>query len=189
MSRKILFQTIEDRDNPDDVLRDAPFKCDIKRDPWLGEGYYFWDTFIELAHWWGKKGYKGHYMILRKDVDYSYDDFFDLVGNTEHILALEKCSEILSKEFGQKNPTVSKVIEYLKRNPSLPFHYKAVRAEGRGSISYNEEFDLRKRVLFRQKMSAYLDLRPAIQICFFNKKDIKGAPISIVYPDEYVEFI
>lgn len=189
MPRKILFQTVEDRDNPDAVLRDAPFKCDIARDPWLGEGYYFWDTFIELAHWWGWKGYFGRYMILQKIIDYSYDDYFDLVGNTDHIRVLERCSTILSKEFGQKNPTVAKVIEYLKGNPKLSFNFKAIRAEGRGSIMYSEELDLKRRLFYKKGKSAYLDLRPAIQICYFKKQDLVGPPLTIVYPDEYVEFI
>lgn len=189
MPRKILFHTVDNRDNPDVVLRDAPFKCDLTRNPWLGHGYYFWDTFIELAHWWGKKGYRGHYMILQKTIDYSYDDFFDLVGNTEHLCILEECSKILSKEFRQQNPTVAKVIEYLRRNPKLSFNFKAIRAEGRGSITYNEEISLKRRIFYKQGKSAYLDLRPAIQICYFEKKDLVGDPLSIVYPEEYVEFI
>lgn len=187
MSRRVLYHTVDDRDNPDDVLRDAPFKC--KRHPWLGEGYYFWDTFIELAHWWGKKGYFDHYMITKKEVILSNDDVFDLVGNTNHLQIMEECAMVLSHEFGQSNPTVAKVIEYLRRNKELSFHFKAVRAEGRGSILYDDEPTLKKRLFYRQGKSAYLDLRPAIQICYFNKKDIEGTPLEIVFPEEYLEYI
>lgn len=37
--RKELYQTVEDRDNPDYVLENGPFKC--ISNAWLGDGYYF----------------------------------------------------------------------------------------------------------------------------------------------------
>lgn len=45
---RILYQTVEDRNNPDDVEQHGPFLCTNKM-AWLGHGYYFWDTFINLA--------------------------------------------------------------------------------------------------------------------------------------------
>ena len=54
MISTILYQTVDDRRNIKYVLENAPFKC-TRNDAWLGEGYYFWDTFINFAHWWGEK--------------------------------------------------------------------------------------------------------------------------------------
>ena len=54
---RIIYQTVEDRGNPDYVEQHGPFIC-TNKNAWLGEGYYFWDTIIELAHWWGNLCYK-----------------------------------------------------------------------------------------------------------------------------------
>ena len=48
MGVKKIFQTLEDRNNPDEVESQGPFIC--TNNPWLGKGYYFWDTFLDLAH-------------------------------------------------------------------------------------------------------------------------------------------
>ena len=55
MGVKKIFQTLEDRNNPDEVESQGPFIC--TNNPWLGKGYYFWDTFLDLAHWWGTKAF------------------------------------------------------------------------------------------------------------------------------------
>ena len=47
MGVKKIFQTLEDRNNPDEVESQGPFIC--TNNPWLGKGYYFWDTFLDLA--------------------------------------------------------------------------------------------------------------------------------------------
>ena len=39
------YHTVEDRDNPDEIEADGPFKC-TRGDAWLGPGYYFWDSKI-----------------------------------------------------------------------------------------------------------------------------------------------
>ena len=40
---RIIYQTVEDRGNPDYVEQHGPFIC-TNKNAWLGEGYYFWDT-------------------------------------------------------------------------------------------------------------------------------------------------
>ena len=48
MGWKTIYQTLENRDNADEVERDGPFLCN-RKNAWLGTGYYFGDTFVELA--------------------------------------------------------------------------------------------------------------------------------------------
>lgn len=48
-----IFQTLEDRDNPDKVEQHGPYQSEMSH--WLGKGYYFWDRNITRAHWWGRK--------------------------------------------------------------------------------------------------------------------------------------
>lgn len=54
-----IYQTLEDRQNYDDVEEHGPYFCCARdangipkngvKEPWLGEGYYFWDTRIADA--------------------------------------------------------------------------------------------------------------------------------------------
>jgi hypothetical protein len=53
MANKKIYQTLEDRGNADDIENHGPFPCKWEN-TWLGRGYYFWDTFMNNAHWWGK---------------------------------------------------------------------------------------------------------------------------------------
>lgn len=181
MFRKVLYQTVGDRGNPKEILNNGPFQC--TRSPWLGNGYYFWDSFIELAHWWGRQGYHGQYVITRIDFEYNPDDVLDLVGNTEHLIMFREYAEMLSKDPQFGEPTVGQVIEHMKRHTSFP--YKAIRVEGRRSISYFYEEGLKKQLLFKLSGKAFLDLLPPIQICFFDKEYVLNSSYSIVYPDWY----
>lgn len=62
-----IYQTLEDRQNYGEVEEHGPFFCYVRDDngipksgvkePWLGEGYYFWDTRITDAQWWGDTVY------------------------------------------------------------------------------------------------------------------------------------
>lgn len=38
MTECLLYQTVEDRDNPDNIEAEGPFKC-TRKDAWLGEYY------------------------------------------------------------------------------------------------------------------------------------------------------
>ncbi len=60
----VLYQTVSDRDNADYIEDNAPFRCE-RKDAWLGEGYYFWDTLIKNAHWWGEIAYNNEYVITK----------------------------------------------------------------------------------------------------------------------------
>jgi len=79
------YQTLEDKDNIDEIELDGPFEC-RRSDAWLGFGYYLWDTNIEWAKSWGLTSYerKGKdYVIGRCEVDLS-QSCFDLVGSVQH---------------------------------------------------------------------------------------------------------
>ena len=49
-----IYQTLEDRGNDEEIESHGPYKCLSHtgngllkkgvKEPWLGEGYYFWDT-------------------------------------------------------------------------------------------------------------------------------------------------
>ena len=136
MRPRSLYQTLEDRDNPDKIEDHGPFRCN-RESAWLGSGYYFWDSSIDSAHFWGNTSYKGNYIICQSYYDYDSLEFLDLVGNTEHLYQLRVIAEKVAKRKNV-NPTVSMVIEQMKRFSKLEENYKAIRAY---PISSQSNFD------------------------------------------------
>lgn len=102
MGVKKLFQTLEERNNPDEVESQGPFLC--TNNPWLGKGYYFWDTFLDLAHWWGKQVHNGNYIICQTSVEDNSEDILDLVGNTQHLIEFKEYADILKQTYATKGP-------------------------------------------------------------------------------------
>ena len=79
MRSRHLYQSVEDRGR----VEYTPIFCEAK-DAWLGQGYYFWDSEINDAHWWGQEHYNGFYVICQSKYDYDSLEYFDLLGNTDH---------------------------------------------------------------------------------------------------------
>ncbi|MDD4698439.1 MAG: hypothetical protein PHR52_13000 [Fermentimonas sp.] len=178
----VLFHTIEDRDNPDQIESHAPFKC-IRNDAWLGDGYYFWDTFIENAHWWGKKVKPGGYVILEYQCDSNSNKLFDLQGNMNHVSQFKEIVELLRKQrLLNEKTTVPWVIEYLKKKTDFATIYEAIRIYGHYSKSYSTTV----KMLFSKNKSHYLELTPAVQLCLFDKKSLNLSIGKIVYPPKYL---
>ncbi|MFP5040485.1 hypothetical protein [Parasediminibacterium sp. JCM 36343] len=185
MAKKILYQTLENRDNPDDVENWGPFPCKWPN-TWLGTGYYYWDTFITNAHWWGNHRYKGKHIICTCECDYNTEKCFDLVGTTEHLVDFDECVELMrSKNLLNRKTTVGRVIAHMKDTLKI-FHYEAVRVYGINSVSPIQEND---NFLFRLNFEVgkiqYLDVKPAIQICIYKKNGLGLKNYSIIYPDEF----
>lgn len=183
MRIKNIYQTVKDRNNPDDVELSGPFLCN--RNPWLGEGYYFWDTFIDLAHWWGWQGYQGSYMICQASCEDNRDKIFDLLGDTEHVLEMKAYKEVLEKKNPGQKITVSFIIQHMRKHSN--FDYYAIRASGVDTVNKDIK-DLKlmnNRIKFKSGNEAYLDLTPPIQICIIDKKGIGLKNYKVIYPDGY----
>jgi len=186
LKAKTLYQTLGDRGNPDDILANAPFPCKWEN-TWLGEGYYFWDTFIENAHWWGDVRYRSDYVISKMTCDFDTSLCFDLVGDTEHMLDFSKSIDYMkAQNLIDKNTTVSRIINHLK-NKIGGFDFQAIRVYGIKSISeYKEGYrKYRHHLIFELSKPQYIDYKPAIQICIYEKTGLNLRDISIVYPDSY----
>jgi len=65
-----IYQTLEERGNPDDIESYRPFICRSKT-AWLAHDYYFWDSFIENAHWWGTKIDTDEYVICEAEASFN----------------------------------------------------------------------------------------------------------------------
>ena len=177
----ILYQTVEDRNNPDDIERDAPYPCNA-HNAWLGNGYYFWDTLIANAHWWGRSHYHHtDYVIVEFNCDSMYNGkCYDLHGNMEHLDYFNKVVEFLKEQslFSDED-TVSKVISYLKGKTDFSTRYEAIRAYGHQSKK-NQQF-----VLFERNKAFGLEREPAVQLCLFHKRSLNLSAGRIVFPEDY----
>ena len=186
MKVKTLYQTLEDRGNPDEIEENAPFPC-RSQNAWLGKGYYFWDTFIENAHWWGEVRYKDSYVICQALCDFDTNTCYDLVGDTDHMLDFSESIEFLRRhKLVKKDTTVTRILELI-RTKLTGFNYEAIRVYGINSISdiKDEYKKYRHTLFFELSKRQYLDYKPAIQICIFKQNGLNLRELKIEYPDEY----
>lgn len=178
---KTLYQTLEDRDNVEVVERKGPFLC-RRQKAWLGEGYYYWDTFIEYAHWWGQTSYQRNgYVICKTVIKFKDGELYDL-EDLETLKEFNQIGVMLAKHYGQ-DVTVPMVINYLKENTS--FKYRAVRARANGATN---DYSLPvHRMQYIEKNKAYLDTMPQIQVCILDITIVGQDNFHVVYPPEYVD--
>jgi len=183
--RKKIFQTLEDRGNPIEIEKCGPYRCTWKN-TWLGHGHYFWDTFVENAHFWGsQRRFKGRYVICEATFEYSLDTCFDLVGTTEHIEDFRKSHDLLCEKLNTSKITVVRVLEFMKQTNTFKYH--ATRAWGMQtkSISKNK-YRVMFELLKNSKRPQYLDTKPAIQISIYNLDAVNFNGVSIIHPDHYI---
>lgn len=178
-----IYQTLTDRDNPDYIQDNGPFKCKHKK-AWLGSGYYFWDTFIENAHWWGNDSLKSPYIICEAKISIDNTSCFDLVGNTSHMLEFEKAFEFLKKQnLADSTTNVSRIINYLRSINT--FSYDCVRVNGINSKS--KHIQPNYQLKFEMNKLPHFEYKPPIQFCIFNLQKLDFREYRIIYPDYYFE--
>lgn len=177
----VLYQTLEDRDNVDYVEANGPFQCDIK-DRWLGKGYYYWDTFINSAHFWGYVSYRKYnkdYIIAKSVVTLHPDRTLNLIESDD----LQKFTSWINEyelTYPEKEVTIERVITHIQNVMGKTFPYTAIKALFIDSINRAEYQD---RIYPNGK--AYLDLQPPIQVCIINKSIIGQDNFKVVYPVNY----
>lgn len=161
MMESKIFQTVANLGNSEELEHLGPIYC--KNNPWLGNGFYFWDGLLSNAKWWGRTHYQNNYMIFSSSYQLGSPKLFDLVGNPEHIKFFYDFSLRLKKKLGRRTIKVVTVIEYLKREGLFPF--LAVRAEGR-----NVNGVTNAQLYFDDQGLYYLQPVPKIQICVIDFK-------------------
>lgn len=176
-----LYHTVEDRNNPDEIERNAPYLCKA-HNAWLGEGYYFWDTLIANAHWWGCSRYHyPNYVIVEFNCDsINNGKCYDLYGDMELLDKFNKYIDLLKEQslFSDED-TVAKVINYLKGKTDFLKRYEAIRAYGHHSKTRQ------KFVWFDRNKYYGLEREPAVQLCLFRKKSLNLSAGRIVFPESY----
>jgi len=180
-----MYNTTEDRGNPDYVKSNAPFLCS-RNDAWLGSGYYFWDKDELRGHEWGKYGYKENYILGKSNLN--LPDNLDLTGNVDDMrfmrLLLEELIENHEKFDNYDSFSdipLGKAIEFLKSLNSKSaykgvFDFDSIRAH-----DYPKDSQPIKFVEHRKEQ---LYLNPRVQICVIEKECIES--YEIIYPEKYL---
>lgn len=186
MTTKVIYQTLEFRNNNDHIKAEGPFPC-MRKDAWLGVGYYFWDTFIDNAHWWGKTAYRKKYVICEAICCFDSEKCLDLY-EPEYMLLFNEAAGLLHKYLGcdKDEITVSRVLDFMKNN--LPqFNYEAIRINGQRDpsiLDLNKYSSLRcsKYIFpFNPSKPEYFNSKPLIQICLLRRNALNLTDFQIVY--------
>lgn len=188
MKKITLYQTIKDQDYLD-VETNGPFPCKWEN-TWLGDGFYFWEEFIGLAHWWGKTRRKGSYIICKAECDFDEIKCLDLVGEMKHVRFFQEAIEVMNQNNKiNSTTTVSRVINFMKEEFKSRFLFEAIRVYGINSISPSQPIssEYSSRFLFEVSKGSYLDVLPAVQLCLFKKTSLNLREYKIVYPEHYRE--
>ncbi len=179
MSEKTLYQTVEDRNNPSEIEDNGPFAC-RRSNAWLGLGSYFWDTFVDLAHWWGNMVYDGKYVICQSACNGSLQGTFDLYNDFCVLQEFSALKNALQERLHRKNISVGDVLCYLMRHSDFCSRYKAIRAKATGCMKHAPT------MRFVNYNVAYLELMPPVQFCVLDKSFLLGGTYNIVYPKKYI---
>jgi hypothetical protein len=166
------YQTLEDRNNRDEVETEGPFIC-TRTDAWLGTGYYFWDSDIHWAHDWGKKSRK-RYLICGAQIDID-DNTLDLIGNIAQKLEFAEIMKALKEKDAENEDyvvTVPKVLEYMKKFQN--FKYNSIRAADYPKAS--------ETITFGGRYGEYMYLYERVQVCLINKNNLILQSFRVIYP-------
>lgn len=176
-----IYQTLEDKGNYEEIEQHGPYFCSIYeedgsikkgiKEPWLGEGYYFWDTREKDAYWWGETIYFSRYkgfVICHTTYDQSSPLLFDLVGNMSHLDEFERCARYIRDKEKKMKVSFPYVLAIMKGTEN--FHFKAVRA---CPVTYADEKNSHVKVFFPGK-KAFMNSFQKVQICFFDRTLLNG---------------
>ncbi|WP_423862258.1 hypothetical protein [Alloprevotella tannerae] len=185
-----IYQTLEHRNNNEEIEANGPYFCSLRDDkgektgaktPWLGEGYYFWDTRVEHARWWGKTIYENKgkgYVICETTYDAHSDLLYDLLGDLEIFDEFVKLAQEV-KAINNKKVSFALVLKYLKEHTDFSCTYKAIRV-------WAAPDHFKSSNICFPKSGIYLAQIGKVQICFFDKTLLKG-PFTVTETHLYLE--
>lgn len=180
-----IYQTLEDRGNYKEVESHGPYFCSAKysdgsiktgvKVPWAGEGYYFWDSHIRDAHWWGETVYRKNgknYIIGNTSYDQHSSLLFDTVSEPSLLIQLKECGEVIKRNRLIQKTTLAIIIEYLKKQPE--FTYKAIRF-------HPDPINISRREAIPLPGDKFvLPIIRKTQICFFDRT-LLTEPFCIIH--------
>lgn len=171
-----LYQTVRHKQ----VILKEPIYCH-SNEARLGYGYYFWEHYIEAAHWWGNQHYGQNYMIYQSYYDYHSKKYFDLVGNPIHREQVKKAYETL-RSRRKEAYTIAQVLELIKKiDPH--FDFWAIRAY---PINM-KHIDNKLNISFEKDNELYINLGNRVQMCVLDLNFLLDSQYTLVYPEYHNE--
>lgn len=146
-----------------------------KDEPWLGDGYYFWDTLEANAHWWGRVHYQSKYTIVELVCNMSEGTCYDLFGNLGHISEFEEIRSYMIEEgLADSSTRVCRILEFIKQRTDFLEKYKSIRGCG-----YNVKNGLYKFVCFSTQEG--MPLAPKVQVCLLSKDSYEIISKKVIF--------
>lgn len=184
--KKIVYQTLENRGTHlRELEANGPYPCNWENS-WLGDGYYFWDTFIENAHWWGDKvrKFSKGYIICEATCYFNDSECLDLHGNLEQLKQFKEAFTLAKKnKLVDDNTTIKNFLAKLRGELESFQKYTAIRINAIKSKNYTSIYSI--NLLFEKDRNQFMEVIPAIQICFYNKNSLGLNNYRIVFPEEF----
>jgi hypothetical protein len=174
MKRVKLYQTLEDRGNPDYIESRGPFVCK-RKDAWLGWGAYFWENDLPQATMWGAQ-YQDGFVICESEYDADNKNYLDLT-TWEHYESMKKCQAMLEKKTNGNKVSLSQIIEFLKNANKFP--YKAIRYVFR-------KVDTNPIIVSEWYQAVLLPPAESTQVCVVGDGFLLDDKYKIIYPPDYV---
>lgn len=174
MKRVKLYQTIEDRDNPDYIESHGPFPCK-RKDAWLGWGAYFWEDDFLQAKMWGEQ-YKNGFVICESEYDADNKNYLDLTTR-QHYEIMKKCQAMLETKTKGDKVSLSQIIDFLKNAKKFP--YKAIRFVFR-------KVDTNPIMVSERYQAVLLPPAESTQVCVISDGFLLDDKYKIIYPPHYV---
>lgn len=144
-------------------------------EPWLGDGFYFWESSIENAEYWGRTHCCGKYKIYVGEYDSNDIKCLNLVDNYECICFVAQAFKTFEDVKKRKPKLFCQVIYFLREQQSFRDSYDFARVPADGGMQNGEE------ILFDQRSRSRYFLVRQIQVCFWQKRS------EIVRLTEYVK--
>jgi hypothetical protein len=174
--RYTVHHTCSQENGLEHVEKEVPFLSEFDpskgKQPYLGEGFYFWEYNQDYSKTWGELHYKDGYYVCEAEIDVPVEDdaiYLDLVGNRKQMIDffdLLKVFEQVDAE-GAINENLSEIISLLSSYGEEIFPWKIIRA-----VQSDNNEQKGGYVRFNDKTKSYTFLKPRILFCFKNKDDI-----------------
>lgn len=137
----------------------------VKSEPWLAEGYYFWESFISNAEYWGKSHCHGNYDIYCGEYDSNDPKCLNLIDNPVCISLIEQAYKTFIEEKSRKPQYLCQVFYFLRKGNTFKNQYDCVRVVADGGMSNGDSVHYSK-----DSFVLYSIIRQ-IQVCFWTKRD------------------
>lgn len=161
----------------------SPYKSELNKPQWLGDGYYFWTDSDFFAHQWGRLSnkYPKGYVITQYDIQIPKNILLDLVGNVKDQLLfreqiLQYANKLQGASLNVNDIPISKVLAHLRllsQNDENKFAYQAIKAVDY-SKNHKHSFPFldgkKERLVIPSRQQLYLQT-----LCFLHTKTLHQA--------------